>query len=100
MYIEKAECIPASDISDEALLPMEKIHTPNSKTIEELTAFLLDYKAKINAEYDGILDKGIDVYTGVDRSIFKGTFAMTSAAERQQALTGETWDIHSAIEEY
>ena len=70
-----------------------------SASSEELTAFLLDYKAKINAEYDGILDKGIDVYTGVDRSIFKGTFAMTSAAERQQALTGETWDIHSAIED-
>jgi hypothetical protein len=37
-----------------------------------------------------------DVYTGVDREIFKGDFAMTNAAERQQALTGETWDAGSA----
>ena len=70
-----------------------------SASPEELRAFLLDYKAKINAEYDGVLDKGIDVYTGVDRSIFKGTFAMTSAAERKQALTGETWDINSALDD-
>ena len=70
-----------------------------SASPEELRTFLYDYMENINAEYDGILDKGIDVYTGVDRSIFKGTFAMTSAAERQQALTGETWDIHSAIED-
>ena len=32
-----------------------------------------------------------DVYLGVDRSIFKGTFAITNAADRQKALTGETW---------
>ena len=38
--IEKAECLPSEMVSDETLLPMEKIHTPNSKTIEELTAFL------------------------------------------------------------
>lgn len=38
--IEKAECIPSGEISTEELLTMEKIHTPNSKTIEELTAFL------------------------------------------------------------
>ena len=70
-----------------------------SASPEELRTFLYDYMEEINAEYDGILDKGIDVYTGVDRSIFKGTFAMTSAAERQQALTSETWDIHSAVED-
>jgi hypothetical protein len=33
----------------------------------------------------------IDVYTGVDREIFKGSFAMTTEAERQQALTGQSW---------
>jgi hypothetical protein len=32
-----------------------------------------------------------DVYTGVDRSIFDGDFAFTTAAERQQALTGKDW---------
>jgi hypothetical protein len=40
--------------------------------------------------------KVFDVYLGVDREIFKGDFAMTNAAERQQALTGETWDWGSA----
>ena len=66
---------------------------------EELRAFLDDYIAKANEEYDGIFDKGINVYAGVDRSIFKGSFSMTSAAERQQALTGETWNISNAAEE-
>ena len=45
----------------------------------------------------------IDVYAGVDRSIFKGVFAMTNAAERQQALTGQPWDsnaIHSAAKPF
>ena len=40
----------------------------------------------------------ISVYAGVDRSIFKGTFAMTNEAERQQALTGKTWDDASVRE--
>jgi hypothetical protein len=35
--------------------------------------------------------KEYDVYMGVDRSIFKGNFAFTNRAERQQALTGKDW---------
>ena len=70
-----------------------------SASPEELNAYLDDYIKEANAEYDGVFDKGINVYAGVDRSIFKGSFAMTSAADRQQALTGETWNIKDAAEE-
>ena len=38
--IEKAACVPEEIASDEALLDIEKIFTPNSRTIEELTEFL------------------------------------------------------------
>ena len=38
--IEKAACVPSEKPSDAAMLDMEKIHTPNSRTIEELTEFL------------------------------------------------------------
>ena len=70
-----------------------------SASAEELNAHLYDYINEINKEYDGILDKGIDVYVGVDRSIFKGSFAMTNAAERYQALSGETWDMEKTAED-
>ena len=39
----------------------------------------------------------IDVYIGVDRSIFEGNFAFTTAADRQQALTGYEWSFSAAI---
>ena len=67
-----------------------------SKPIEELNAALDEIEKEMKDE-DGNIDT-IDVYMGIDRSIFKGTFAMTNAAERQQALTGETWDMDSAKE--
>ena len=70
-----------------------------SASPEELRAYLSDYIAQANKDHDNIFNKGIDVYTGVDRSIFKGSFAMTTAAERNQALTGETWNMDSAIED-
>lgn len=38
--IEKAACVPSNEGLEAELLDMEKIHTPNSKTIEELTEFL------------------------------------------------------------
>ncbi len=37
---EKAECIPTQMASDEGDLDMEKIHTPNVHTIEELVEFM------------------------------------------------------------
>ena len=73
--------------------------TTPSASPAELSQYLDEYIEYANAEYDGIFNKGIDVYSGVDRSIFKGAYAMTDAAERQQALTGDTWDIRSAAED-
>lgn len=70
-------------------------HASPSTSIEDLTKLVEEIEAK-RIEKDGSL-KPIDVYIGVDREIFKGAFAMTGAAERQQALTGETWDFGSAL---
>ena len=72
-----------------------KYATP-SDSIEALNEMLDEQEKKLMDEYGNI--KQIDVYIGVDRSIFKGVFAMTNAAERQQALTGKTWDMDSAEE--
>ena len=69
-----------------------------SASPEELNQVLDEYIAEVNQEQNNIFSKGIDVYTGVDRSIFKGSLAMTTAATRQQALTGETWDISKATD--
>ena len=66
-----------------------KYNTP-SKPIDELTQALTEMEEMMKEENGGVLPT-YDVYTGVDREIFKGDFAMTTAAERQQALTGETW---------
>jgi hypothetical protein len=70
-----------------------KYNSP-SDTIENLNATLDTFESNY-ADKDGSF-KTINVYIGVDRSIFKGKFAMTTAAERQQAKTGETWGIGSA----
>lgn len=50
---------------------------------EELIEEELD---KMEEEYG---DNPFDVYRGVDMSVFEGTFALTSDAYRQDALTGE-----------
>ena len=70
-----------------------KYATP-SNSIEALNEMLDEQEKELMDEYGNI--KQIDVYIGVDRSIFKGVFAMTNAAERQQALTGKTWDMVNA----
>ena len=69
-------------------------HASPSTSIEALNELLKAVEEKITNE-DGTI-RTIDVYIGVDRSIFKGCFAMTDEAQRQQALTGETWDIGDA----
>jgi hypothetical protein len=71
-----------------------KYNSP-SKPIAELTESVEEMEEAMKEENGGVLPT-YDVYTGVDREIFKGDFAMTNAAERQQALTGETWDAGSA----
>ena len=70
-----------------------KYNSP-SKPISALTETLNELEESLRDENGDL--KVFDVYAGVDREIFKGDFAMTSAAERQQALTGETWDWGSA----
>ena len=69
-----------------------------SASPEELNQVLDEYIAEVNQEQNNIFSKGIDVYVGVDRSIFRGSLAMTTAADRQQALSGETWDISKATD--
>ena len=71
-----------------------KYNSP-SKPIAELNATLDELEKKLKDENGNI--NPIDIYIGVDRSIFKGSFAVTNAAERQQALTAGTWDIGSAL---
>ena len=72
-----------------------KYNSP-SKPIEELKAALDEIEGTLKDENGNL--KIFDVYAGVDREIFKGDFALTNAAERRQALTGETWDWDKAGE--
>ena len=82
-----------------ALIQMGQLETvlkynAPSKPIAELHAVVDEMETELKGEDGNIVP--IDVYLGVDRSIFRGTFAMTDAAERQQALTGKTWDMSDA----
>ena len=70
-----------------------KYNSP-SKPIDELTAAVEEVEKGMKDENGNI--RILDVYTGVDREVFRGDFAMTTAAERQQALTGETWGLGDA----
>jgi hypothetical protein len=67
-----------------------------SKPIAELKKAVEEMEAAMKDENGNFTP--FDVYMGVDREIFKGDFAMTTAAERQQALTGETWGWGDAAE--
>ena len=68
-----------------------------SKPLAELVA-LVDEMEKEMLDEEGNI-KLIDVYVGMDRSIFDGTFAFTTAAERQQALTGKEWSLSAKVED-
>ena len=70
-----------------------KYNSP-SKPIDELIKAVEEVEEGIKDEEGNL--KVFDVYAGVDREIFKGDFAMTTEAERQQALTGKTWDASDA----
>ena len=62
-----------------------------SASIEELYAAVEENEKAFTDENGNI--EVFDVYLGVDRSIFEGNFAFTSAAERNQAVTGEVWNL-------
>ncbi|MBQ1212210.1 MAG: hypothetical protein IIX69_02200, partial [Clostridia bacterium] len=66
--------------------PSDSVEALN-EVVSELEKDMMDENGNINP---------IDVYVGVDRSVFNGVFAMTNAAERQQAIAGETWGIADA----
>ena len=91
--------VAAFTMGQKALIQMGQLETvlkynAPSKPIAELHAVLDEMEAELKGEDGNIVP--IDVYLGVDRSIFCGTFAMTDAAERQQALTGKAWDTSDA----
>ena len=91
--------VAAFTTGQKALIQMGQLETvlkynAPSKPIAELYAVLDEMEVELKGEDGNIVP--IDVYLGVDRSIFRGTFAMTDAAERQQALTGKTWDMSDA----
>ena len=67
-----------------------------SKPIAELNQALEKVEEGLKDENGNI--KSFDVYMGVDREIFKGDFAMTNEAKRQQALTGKTWGLSDAAD--
>ena len=69
----------------------------NSPTPTDELYKLLDETEKNLKDENGNL-RIIDVYLGVDRSIFEGNFAFTAEAERQQALSGNLWKIDDTIE--
>jgi hypothetical protein len=69
-------------------------HSDPSSSIEHLKRLVDELDNKMKDE-DGNINT-VDVYIGVDREIFDGSFAMTTEAERQQAITGETWNLGSA----
>ena len=91
--------VAAFTSGQKALIEMGQLETilkynAPSKPISELNAILDEMEANFKDENGDITP--YDVYLGVDRSVFKGSFAMTTAAERQQALTGETWGLDDA----
>ena len=60
-----------------------------SASIDALYELVEETEKEITDENGNL--KIFDVYMGVDRSIFEGNFAFTTAAERQQAITGMEW---------
>ena len=62
-----------------------------SASIEDLYATVEENEKAFTDENGNI--EVFDVYLGVDRSIFEGNFAFTNAAERNQAVTGEVWNL-------
>ena len=109
-----ADFIRKGEYMTEDLYPIVAAFSPGQKLLIDLGQLetVLKYNAPtkdiatLNATLDetemGMKDESgninpVNVYLGVDRSIFRGTFAFTTAAERQQAITGETWDFGSAM---
>ena len=85
-------------LSDIGMLATVLEFSSPSKPINELYKLVEENEKDLRDENGNL--KIFDVYTGVDRSIFEGNFAFTTAAERQQALTGMEWTSDAFIEEH
>ena len=85
-------------LSDVGMLTTVLEFSSSSKPINELYTWVEKNEKDLRDENGNL--KIFDVYTGVDRSIFEGNFAFTTAAERQQALTGYEWTSDAFIEEH
>ena len=73
--VEKAECVDAK-ASDEEMLPMEKVHTPGTKTIESVAEYLgLDKKQTLKAllfvtyDEEGKEDEYVAAFVRGDREL-------------------------------
>ena len=85
-------------LSDAGMLVTVLEFSSSSKSIDELYTWVEENEKDLRDENGNL--KIFDVYTGVDRSIFEGNFAFTTAAERQQALTGYELTSNAFIEEH
>ena len=82
-------------LSDIGVLTTVLQYSAPSASIEQLYKVLEETEKELTDENGNL--KIFDVYTGVDRSIFEGDFAFTTAAERQQALTGMEWSASQSV---
>jgi hypothetical protein len=71
-------------------------YSSSNKSIEELNKMVDEIEDSMAKENDGTI-KPIDVYLGVDRSLFEGNFAFTTAAQRQQAITGYEYMLDQTL---
>ena len=84
-------------LSDIGVLTTVLQYSSPSASIEQLYKVLEETEKALTDENGNL--KIFDVYTGVDRSIFDGDFAFTTAAERQQALTGMEWSASQSVDD-
>ena len=82
-------------LADIGVLTTVLQYSSPSASIEQLYKVLEETEKELTDENGNL--KIFDVYTGVDRSIFDGDFAFTTAAERQQALTGMEWSASQSV---
>jgi hypothetical protein len=109
------DMIRTGDYTVEDLYPIVACFTEGQKALIKLgqienvikhyvpTQAVAEMKELLDSAENGMKDDSgvfqhINVYIGVDRSIFRGAYAMTSEADRQQAINGETWDISKAAD--
>ena len=71
-------------------------YSSSTKSIEELNKMVDEIESSLTNQEDGTF-KLIDVYIGVDRSLFEGNFSFTTAAQRQQAIKGYEYMVDQTL---